>query len=67
MCTTYVYVQVSSTQLSGLTEAEWRRWVLQMKMMLSRTDESVMTAILQWNEGVKKKYVIIRCVHHINI
>lgn len=48
-------VDVSCTRRIGVTEARWRRWVLQMIQLLSMQDGAVMDAALLWRSNITQE------------
>jgi len=49
-------VEVDCQRRLGVTEARWRRWVLQIVSLLSNRDASVLDAILLWKKNVDKEF-----------
>jgi hypothetical protein len=48
-------VDVSCTRRIGVTEARWRRWVLQMIQLLSMQDGAVMDVALLWRSNITQE------------
>jgi hypothetical protein len=47
-------VEVSCDKKLGISDARWRRWVLQIVTLLSVRDGSVLDAVLLWKRNVDK-------------
>jgi hypothetical protein len=54
-------VEVSCDKKLGISDARWRRWVLQIVTLLSVRDGSVLDAVLLWKRNVDKVSARMSC------
>eukprot|EP00804_Cyclotella_cryptica_P003277 CCRYP_010525-RA/>CCRYP_010525-RA protein AED:0.01 eAED:0.01 QI:921/1/1/1/1/1/3/599/1584 len=49
-------VEVDCQKTLGIAEKRWRRWALNIMMMLNNQDGSILDALLLWKENVDKEF-----------
>jgi len=49
-------VEVDCQKTMGIAENRWRRWALQIMLMLNNQDGSVLDALLLWKQNVDKEF-----------
>ena len=49
-------VEVDCQKTMGIAESRWRRWALQIMLMLNNQDGSVLDALLLWKRNVDKEF-----------
>ncbi len=49
-------VEVDCQKTLGIPENRWRRWALQIMLMLNNQDGSVLDALLLWKQNVDKEF-----------
>lgn len=49
-------VEVDCQKTMGIPENRWRRWALQIMLMLNNQDGSVLDALLLWKKNVDKEF-----------
>ena len=49
-------VEVDGTKTLGVPEKRWKRWALQIRMMLNSQDGTLLDALMLWKENVDKEF-----------
>ena len=49
-------VEVDGTKTLGVPEKRWKRWALQIRMMLNSQDGTLLDAFMLWKENVDKEF-----------
>lgn len=49
-------VEVDLGKTLGIAEKRWRRWALNIMLMLNNQDGSILDALLLWKENVDKEF-----------
>eukprot|EP01135_Chromosphaera_perkinsii_P009750 Nk52_evm15s1869 gene=Nk52_evmTU15s1869 len=49
-------VKIESPYRAGLSESQWRKWLLQITLLLTAQNGSVIEALLMWKENIEKRF-----------
>ena len=49
-------VEIASPYRVGLSESQWRKWLLQITLLLTAQNGSVIEALLLWKENIDKRF-----------